>query len=52
MGKIATIYGCLMLNNTPDAFGRTTFEPSTPWEQIYRLADEKQKRTSVSVFIR
>ena len=37
MGKIVAIYGCLMSNNTPDAFG------STPWEQIARIADEKRK---------
>lgn len=43
MSKIATIYGCLMSNNTPDTFGQTTFEPSTPWEQIVRIADEKRK---------
>lgn len=43
MSKIATIYGCLMSSNTPDAFGQTTFEPSTPWEQIVRIVDEKRK---------
>lgn len=43
MEKIVAIYGCLMSNNTPDTFGQTTFEPSTPWEQIVRMADEKRK---------
>lgn len=43
MGKIVAIYGCLMSNNTPDAFGQTTFASSTPWEQIARIADEKRK---------